>query len=84
MVFEKLFGAYRAPICDVKSTGSRALPSLSVVGCGDDLVVSARGTGAFQGGILGRATLDVPGFDLELSAIFHVKICCRILMMQKL
>jgi hypothetical protein len=35
--------------------------------------VSGEGTGAFHGGILGRATLGVPGFGLELSAISHVK-----------
>jgi hypothetical protein len=46
--------------------------------------MSAGGTGAFHGGILGRATLGVPGFDLELSAIFHVKIGCRVLAMHKL
>lgn len=60
-------------MCAVRSTGCRALPSLRAVCCCGAFVVSAGGTGAFHGGILGIATLDVPGFDLELSAIFHVK-----------
>jgi len=71
-------------MCAVKSTGCRGFPSMRVGCCCGAFVVSAGGIGAFHGGILGRATLGVPGFDLELSAIFHAKGCCRILPMHKL
>jgi hypothetical protein len=84
MISRRRVRTYRAPMCAVRSTGCRALPSLRAVCCCVAFVVSAGGTGAFHGGILGRATLGVPGFDLELSAIFHVKTGCRVLAMHKL
>lgn len=70
-------------MCAVKSIGWRAFPSIRAV-CGSTCVVSAGETGAFHGGILGRATLGVPGFGLDVSAIFHVTTDCRIQAMHKL